>query len=74
MSQNEYGAYGFKVGICVAMIVSLGLVVAIAIVQGRDAEAEQRLREQIAEKSRAVNYDDLDKAGQRMVAFDRLRK
>lgn len=50
-SQHEYGAFGATVGICVAMIASLGLVAAIAIMQEKDAEAEQRLREQVAAQS-----------------------
>jgi cyclopropane fatty-acyl-phospholipid synthase-like methyltransferase len=74
MNKYEYGAFGCTLGICLAMLTALGLVAAIAIVQGQDAEAEQRLREANAKKSRAVNYDDLDKAGKQMVAFDRIKK
>lgn len=51
MSQNEYGAYGATIGICAGMIAALCFTAVIAIVQGQDARDEQRLREQVAEKS-----------------------
>lgn len=63
-----------KIGYCINVLIAILLYIGYGLLCEDMAAYNERQEAAAATKARAAQWAELDKAGQRLVAYDRIRK